>query len=283
MKKKSTKKENKKGRPFGAKENKNPYNLISLRNRLLKEREDKQLTLNELSDRTNISDKTLSAFETGKRKPNIDDLISIAKALSVPIDYLLGLQEQKSINFEIRELSKQTNLSEKAIQVLNNTNAEEIEMINRMFEYKDILYIIDKIIDFYFMKFDIDRVLNDEEYSYIEIEQIKISRLVMLLKEFKYSNIDNYSYYLEQYEQMKTKYKNINKELEKNINNLENSINSKNVSKNKLNKDEELLSNIAKKTEYYDNYFTNLKDLENIIKSFNNVNVMKGNKNNGKK
>ena len=133
MKKKSTKKENKKGRPFGAKEKKNPNNLTSLRDRLLIEREEKHLTLKELSERTNIKDKTLSAFETGERKPNIDDLISIAKVLNVPTDYLLGLQNQKSMNIELSETSKKIGISEKSIEII-----DELE--------NELKYIFDEIV-----------------------------------------------------------------------------------------------------------------------------------------
>ncbi len=44
----------------------------------------------ELARRTRLQASAISHFETGQRKPSIDNLVRIAKALDVSTDYLLG-------------------------------------------------------------------------------------------------------------------------------------------------------------------------------------------------
>jgi Predicted transcriptional regulators len=52
---------------------------------------DKGLTQRELSEILNISNSSISAYETGKRTPDAETIISIAKFFDVTADYLLGL------------------------------------------------------------------------------------------------------------------------------------------------------------------------------------------------
>lgn len=53
-------------------------------------REKKNLSLAELSRRTNISKSTLSRLETGHRKPSLELLLPIAAALAVPLDEIVA-------------------------------------------------------------------------------------------------------------------------------------------------------------------------------------------------
>jgi transcriptional regulator with XRE-family HTH domain len=58
--------------------------------RLRRVREKKNLSLAELSRRTNISKSTLSRLETGHRKPSLELLLPIAAALAVPLDEIVA-------------------------------------------------------------------------------------------------------------------------------------------------------------------------------------------------
>ena len=54
----------------------------------------------------------ISAYETDARPPSLDMLIKYAKEFNVTTDYLLGLQEHKSINVD--------SLTDQQINILNS-------------------------------------------------------------------------------------------------------------------------------------------------------------------
>lgn len=137
MKTKSTKNIKTKGRPKKDVKNKENFNI--LRDRLIQER---KMTLEDLSIKTNISKSSLNAFETGDRQPTLDNLISISNALNIPIDYLVGLQNQKSKDLELSYISKYVGINENSI--INLKRLEEDE------ETKDYLKYIDEILFNYY-------------------------------------------------------------------------------------------------------------------------------------
>ncbi len=53
-------------------------------------RKERETTLTALSDLTGISMSTLSRLESGRRRPNLDLLLPIARAFRVPLDELVG-------------------------------------------------------------------------------------------------------------------------------------------------------------------------------------------------
>ena len=53
-------------------------------------RQQRDITLTDLSDDTGISVSTLSRLEAGQRKPNLELLLPLAKAHGVPLDELVG-------------------------------------------------------------------------------------------------------------------------------------------------------------------------------------------------
>ena len=61
--------------------------------RLRRVREQRGVTLVELSDATGISKSTLSRLESGQRKPSLELLLPIAEAHQVPLDELVGAPE----------------------------------------------------------------------------------------------------------------------------------------------------------------------------------------------
>lgn len=64
-------------------------------NRITIERKRLQLTQEELAEKLNISQKSISKYETGARKPTFETLTNMAKLFNVSTDYLLGLSDSR--------------------------------------------------------------------------------------------------------------------------------------------------------------------------------------------
>jgi transcriptional regulator with XRE-family HTH domain len=64
--------------------------LVAVGPRLRALRQERDTTLAALSDLTGISISTLSRLESGRRRPNLDLLLPIARAFRVPLDDLVG-------------------------------------------------------------------------------------------------------------------------------------------------------------------------------------------------
>lgn len=56
-------------------------------------RKQKKISQEKLSEMLNVSQSAISSYESGARKPDIDFLPQIAKALDVSVSYLLGRDE----------------------------------------------------------------------------------------------------------------------------------------------------------------------------------------------
>jgi transcriptional regulator with XRE-family HTH domain len=67
--------------------------LAEIGPRLRRVRDERGVTLVELSELTGISKSTLSRLESGKRKPSLELLLPIADAHQVPLDELVGAPE----------------------------------------------------------------------------------------------------------------------------------------------------------------------------------------------
>ena len=73
---------------------------MSYAERLKAIRLENELTQAELAKNANLATSCIAMIELGKREPSANTLISLAKALNVTSDYLLGLEDdfgQKSI------------------------------------------------------------------------------------------------------------------------------------------------------------------------------------------
>lgn len=62
--------------------------------RLTARRKECGFTQETLADRMGIAQPTIQRWESGKREPNIDQLIELAKILDVSIDWLVGLNSE---------------------------------------------------------------------------------------------------------------------------------------------------------------------------------------------
>ena len=78
----------------------------------------------------------ISYLCSGARRPNLNQLVSISKALNVSTDFLLGLTEVMETSSDKRAISDYTGLSENAIDYLHleKNDRETMSAINTMFD-----------------------------------------------------------------------------------------------------------------------------------------------------
>lgn len=67
-----------------------------MQNRLKEIREEKGLTLDEIQNQTGIKRGTYNNYENGVTEPKLDTWRKIADFFNVPVDYLLGISEDRS-------------------------------------------------------------------------------------------------------------------------------------------------------------------------------------------
>lgn len=68
-------------------------------------REQRDLSQEDLANRLDIKPLQIWRWETGKTKPNSETVMSLARALGVTSDYLLGLSDDPSSRFDEDELT----------------------------------------------------------------------------------------------------------------------------------------------------------------------------------
>ena len=88
---------------------------------LKKIRNEKNITQVRLSIAAEVSQETISAYESGKAMPSVDTLIKIADFLDVSIDYLLGRTDNPLVNTSIK------NNDNEIINIFNKLNKEQKE------------------------------------------------------------------------------------------------------------------------------------------------------------
>src|SRR5699024_7497288 len=98
-------------------------------------RESEKLNQKELAKALNISNTTLSQYETGQRTPSDDIKIKIAEFFNVSIDYLLGRTDIKNPKDKNKELEK-----------LAHKEIETVEDALEIIKYQDGLMLNGKIL-----------------------------------------------------------------------------------------------------------------------------------------
>lgn len=88
-------------------------------NRLRTAREGRGLSQGDLAKRSKLPASSISHFEAGKRKPSFDSLNSLANALKVTIDYLLG---------RVDEFEGHSSVSDKIFRDAKNLNADDLTL-----------------------------------------------------------------------------------------------------------------------------------------------------------
>ena len=84
-------------------------------------RNEKNITQIRLSIAAEVSQETISAYESGKAFPSVETLIKIADFLDVSIDYLLNRTDNPLINGSTK------NKDEELINIINSLNKEQKE------------------------------------------------------------------------------------------------------------------------------------------------------------
>lgn len=99
-----------------------------LNTRLRSLRENKHLTQKDASEIFDISRERYNQYETGKRKPDYDILMSFAKYFNVSTDYLLGYSNKKTAT-ESEQLPVifHTKNEEKLLTIFNKLKKESLQ------------------------------------------------------------------------------------------------------------------------------------------------------------
>lgn len=149
--------------------------------RLLKLREERNETQQQLADAIGITRQSLSRYETNDRTPNIDLIYNIAKHYNVSADFLLGLSEIQSSNKKIETACEVTGLSEKAINEIITfcSFTAEDDIFDRLYTEVDA--------DF-FVKHNISRteIINNVVEKILPLTCLKILEIFATISEYCY-------------------------------------------------------------------------------------------------
>jgi len=149
--------------------------------RLLKLREERNETQQQLADAIGITRQSLSRYETNDRTPNIDLVYNIAKHYNVSADYLLGLSEIQSSDKKIETACEVTGLSEKAINEIITfcSFTAEDDIIDRIYTKLDA--------DF-FVKHNISSIgiINDVVEKILPLICLNILEIFVTISEYCY-------------------------------------------------------------------------------------------------
>ncbi len=93
-------------------------------------RKSKRLSQSGLAKRTGLMPAAISHFETGERRPSLENLLKLADALAVSVDYLLGRDVARATsasgkllkNFEMLSLKDQEVISDMAKVLLKKSH-----------------------------------------------------------------------------------------------------------------------------------------------------------------
>lgn len=145
--------------------------------RLVKLREDNNITQQALADDLGITRQSLSLYEKTDRTINIYLLHKIAKRFNVSTDYLLGLQEEPTNDLDVIAVTEYTALSKEAAEKLH-----EIGLHNKSTDDSDTLSALIEDVDFkYFLALLSAKMYDDNSTQRIVTGnaqiQIKVSSL----------------------------------------------------------------------------------------------------------
>ena len=98
----------------------NDMTVIGFDKRIKDLRESRKISQQELADRLFVTRSAVNAWEMGNSMPSIDNLIVLARFFHVSTDYLLGLQNEETID-------------------VTQLGTNEKELIQRMLYYMDYL------------------------------------------------------------------------------------------------------------------------------------------------
>ena len=89
----------------------------------------------ELAQVLNVTDNTISYFCSGRRVPNIEQIITISQYLNVSADYLLGIVDTATTDKDLRFVCDYTGLSDKTVTLLHSRIIERVPRREKMFKF----------------------------------------------------------------------------------------------------------------------------------------------------
>lgn len=90
----------------------------TLNERLRECRKKKGVKQSEVADQLSVQRQIISYYESGTRKPNLEDLIMLADFYNVSLDYLVGRTDTPTTDRDLRAVCDYTGLSEYSVRVL---------------------------------------------------------------------------------------------------------------------------------------------------------------------
>lgn len=99
--------------------------MESVGNRLIQLREERGLNRVEFAKVLNVNKSTITRYETGAIKPNLDMMIEITKKFNVTLDWLAGIDNTISANYEpiVKECIKENVSPEQLKQLMLTVKA----------------------------------------------------------------------------------------------------------------------------------------------------------------
>lgn len=139
-------------------------------NKLLK---DKEISQEELSDKTEIMMSSISTYRAGKAEPKITIAKKIASYLNVSVDYLIGLTDVETPEIDKRATCDFLGLSENAINNMVNMknnldNTLEHIIMNYLFDYNyisNLISVMKSDLEDHIFELDINKN-NDDDWAF---------------------------------------------------------------------------------------------------------------------
>ena len=88
---------------------------------------------------------TLIKYINGNTECPAKNIVKIARYYGVSTDYLLGVSNVKSIDAKLKGVCKYTNLTEKAVKLLNRCDKNKVVVLSKMIENYNFWAMIDRI------------------------------------------------------------------------------------------------------------------------------------------
>ncbi len=127
---------------------------------------EKGIMQKQLANRIGVTDNTISYYLSGKRCPDIEKLIEIARCLGVSTDYLLGISSVSTTDTDIKTICESTGLSEESANILmwckQLADTEYTDTIN---------FIIESELDTVLGDYEIDTLSISEERAKLSHNQ----------------------------------------------------------------------------------------------------------------
>ena len=107
-------------------------------NERLKElRKELGLTQRDVGKYLGVGRTTISEYESGKIVPKQDNLVKLASFLGVSVDYLTGVSDDKTFNYENDKNRKSINVDHHILACLSKINERKVNDPNIDIVYKD--------------------------------------------------------------------------------------------------------------------------------------------------